>query len=109
LEFRLSTVVLAADLARRITGRVHPPPLPWALPAAAGVTIRPSSRLTLFHGTPRGPKGNIPLMLDQPIKGFGGMAERYHRLVLLVLADHLVIYGHILIGRLPSATFERKE
>lgn len=34
-----------------------------------GTRITPPARLTVFNGSPRGPKGNSPLMLEQVVKG----------------------------------------
>jgi multimeric flavodoxin WrbA len=79
LEFSLTTETPTADLSRRIsTGKTHPLPLPGPLLATTGVIIPPPSRLTLFNGSPRGRRGNTPLLLDQFAKGFGGETEMHH-------------------------------
>jgi len=79
LEFSLTTETPVAQLADRITTqRPSILPLPKRLLPTAGITISPPARLTLFNGSPRGRKGNTPLMLDQLAKGFGGPAETYH-------------------------------
>lgn len=79
LEFSLTTETLAADLVQRITAnKVHPLPLPGRLPATDGVTIPPPVRLTLFNGSPRGRRGNTPVMLEQFAKGFEGETEMHH-------------------------------
>ena len=79
LEFSLTTETPVAQLADRITTqRPSILPLPKRLLPTAGITISPPARLTLFNGSPRGRKGNTPLMLDQLAKGFGGVAETYH-------------------------------
>jgi multimeric flavodoxin WrbA len=79
LEFSLTTETPVADLARRISsGNMHTLPLPGPLAATTGVTIPSPSRLTLFNGSPRGRRGNTPLLLDQIAKGFGGETEMHH-------------------------------
>ncbi len=85
LEFSLTTETPAADLAARITAS-NPSllPLPKQPPATTGAAIRLPARLTLFNGSPRGRKGNTPLMLEQIANGFahaGGVerpVETYH-------------------------------
>lgn len=90
LEFSLTSETPPADLAARITAR-HPAALP--LPARPrpipGVTIAPPARLALFNGSPRGRKGNTPLMLEQLALGFGGPVETYH-LVQMKQTDEMV-------------------
>ncbi|MEJ2707490.1 MAG: NAD(P)H-dependent oxidoreductase [Anaerolineales bacterium] len=79
LEFSLTTTTPVEELAQRITLRdPQPLPLPKRLPPTQGTRIAPPSRLTVFNGSPRGRKGNTPLMLDQFMQGFGGPVEIYH-------------------------------
>jgi multimeric flavodoxin WrbA len=79
LEFSMTTETPAAQIADRLTTqRPSKLPLPKRLLPTTGITISPPTRLTLFNGSPRGRKGNTPLMLDQLAKGFGGMTETYH-------------------------------
>jgi hypothetical protein len=79
LEFSLTTETSIAGLALRIStpGR-RPLPLPGLLPATTGATVAPPARLTLFNGSPRGRRGNTPILLDQLAKGFGGATEMHH-------------------------------
>ena len=42
------------------------------------MTVPPPSRLTLFNGSPRGRRGNTPIMLEQFAKGFGGESSMHH-------------------------------
>ncbi len=42
----------------------------------AGVRIPPPTHLTVFNGSPRGTKGNTPLMLEQLVAGFQASGER---------------------------------
>jgi len=43
-----------------------------------GQKISPPERVTVFNGSPRGKKGNTPIMLGELMKGFGGDSETYH-------------------------------
>lgn len=46
-----------------------------------GVTIPPPARLTIFNGSPRGTKGNTPILLEQVAQGFqtgSGSVETFH-------------------------------
>jgi multimeric flavodoxin WrbA len=79
LEFSLTTDTPADEVA----GRINSPsakalPLPNRLPPSVGVPITPPVRLTFFNGSPRGRKGNTPIMLEQLAQGFGNPSETYH-------------------------------
>jgi multimeric flavodoxin WrbA len=79
LEFSLTTETPVADLARRISApTVRLLPLPGPLPATKGATVLPPAWLTLFNGSPRGRRGNTPILLEQFAKGFGGATEMHH-------------------------------
>jgi multimeric flavodoxin WrbA len=79
LAFSLTTETPVADLAKRITTPIRKlPPLPRRLPPTNGVSVSPPTRLALFNGSPRGKRGNTPIMLDQIAKGFGGLTDMYH-------------------------------
>lgn len=79
LEFALTTETPAAEIAARISSRTRRLlPLPGRLGPISGATIRPPSRLTLFNGSPRGKRGNTPIMLGEFANGFGGQAETHH-------------------------------
>ena len=54
-----------AEFPRRIA-RISP---------TQGVKIDPPTRLTIFNGSPRGRKGNTPILLDQFARGFTNTAE----------------------------------
>jgi multimeric flavodoxin WrbA len=47
-----------------------------------GQVIRPPQSLTLFNGSPRGKKGNTPIMLEQFQQGFGGETDLHHLVYL---------------------------
>jgi multimeric flavodoxin WrbA len=79
LEFSLTTESPAQDVAERITGpKPHVLPLPARLLPTRGSTVTPPARLTLFNGSPRGRRGNTPLMLEQIARGFGRSVETHH-------------------------------
>ncbi|MFZ6027120.1 MAG: NAD(P)H-dependent oxidoreductase [Chloroflexota bacterium] len=84
LEFSLTTETPVAEIAKRIAHHKSAPlPLPQRLAATVGAAIQPPARLTLFNGSPRGSKGNTPIMLGEIAKGFekpdlGKSVETYH-------------------------------
>ncbi|MEW5870819.1 MAG: NAD(P)H-dependent oxidoreductase [Chloroflexota bacterium] len=79
LEFSLTSQTPVEQLAERITTRKPTYlPLPARLGATTGAQIQPPARLTFFNGSPRGRKGNTPLMLAELARGFGGPTETYH-------------------------------
>jgi len=45
-------------------------PLPAYPSATRGVAIQPPRHLTVFNGSPRGKKGNTPILLDKFLQGF---------------------------------------
>lgn len=62
------------------------------LPPIPGVRIPPPAQLTLFNGSPRGAKGNTPVMLKQLAQGFvaagGTVTDTFH----LVRQNDLAIF-----------------
>lgn len=79
LEFLLTTDTPAVDLVNRISNRAGKPlPLPRHRLPTEGIAITPPSQITFFNGSPRGRRGNTPVMLDQLAKGFGKSAQTYH-------------------------------
>jgi multimeric flavodoxin WrbA len=78
LEFSLTTQSPIGEVAGRIANPARPLPLPRHLGPTQGVAIHPPVRLTLFNGSPRGRRGNTPIMLDQLAAGFGRPAETFH-------------------------------
>ncbi len=79
LDFMETTELDPSQLANQILtprkgGHFYqkkPAPIP-------GERITPPKRITVFNGSPRGKKGNTPLMLDELLKGFGGEYKTYH-------------------------------
>lgn len=102
LEFCLTTETPAAEVAKRITSHArHPLPLPGRLVPTAGVTVSPPSRLTLFNGSPRGKRGNTPIMLGEFAAGFGGETETHHLIQVRQMAQHVQAFAEaecVLIG-----------
>ncbi len=43
-----------------------------------GAQLAPPNKITVFNGSPRGKKGNTPIMLGEFMKGFGGDCEIHH-------------------------------
>jgi multimeric flavodoxin WrbA len=90
LEFSLTTETPVDELTARISAsKPAQLPLPERLPPTVGVTIQPPARLAFFNGSPRGRRGNSPIMLEQIAKGFGGATETYH-LVRMKETDQMV-------------------
>ena len=54
-----------------------------------GERISPPERMTVFNGSPRGKKGNTPLMLDELLKGFGGEYKTYHLIKVKDLEEQI--------------------
>jgi multimeric flavodoxin WrbA len=79
LEFSLTTDTPVDELTRLITtSKPKSLPLPAYLPPTRGITITPPSRLVLFNGSPRGRRGNTPIMLEQLARGFEKPSDTYH-------------------------------
>jgi len=90
LEFSLTSETPVSELAGRITSRKRRPlPLPGPLAAIPGETIHPPGRLTLFNGSPRGRRGNTPILLNEFAKGFGGESE-IHQLIQVKQVERFV-------------------
>lgn len=87
LEFVHTTAAPAAKTARAIlTGTRTPVVYARGLPALPGETIRPPERITFFNGSPRGKKGNTPLLAGRFLDGFAdlpGRSSESHDLVVL--------------------------
>jgi hypothetical protein len=79
LFFSLTTHTPVEDVAGWIVDtQLQPLPLPERLAPTRGTTIAPPSRLTLFNGSPRGRRGNTPIMLEQIAAGFGRPVETWY-------------------------------
>jgi len=90
LDFSLTTETPVDMIVEHITTPHRQPlPLPKGLPPTQGTRITPPAWVTFFNGSPRGRKGNTPLMLEQVAAGFGRPVETYH-LVRLKEIDQMV-------------------
>jgi NAD(P)H-dependent FMN reductase len=79
LEFSLTSRTPVDEIARRITApEPQPLPLPARLGPTRGAAVSPPARLVLFNGSPRGRRGNTPIMLEQLAAGFGRPVETFH-------------------------------
>ncbi|HOU15816.1 MAG TPA: NAD(P)H-dependent oxidoreductase [Anaerolineae bacterium] len=83
LEFAFTTEEPVDTVARAIvTQRADGVLFDRDLPPLPGARISPPTQLTIFNGSPRGAKGNTPVMLEQVARGFtaagGQVTETYH-------------------------------
>lgn len=82
LEFAFTTENSATDVTRAIVDGGASVPFERNLAPIPGVRVTPPMRLTVFNGSPRGAKGNTPVMLEQVVKGFTAdgtrTAETFH-------------------------------
>jgi hypothetical protein len=93
LEFAFTTEQSVDAVARAIVdGTADGVPFERALPPLPGARISPPAQLTLFNGSPRGAKGNTPIMLEKVGQGFsaagGTIAETLHLVRQNSLADY---------------------
>mgnify|MGYP006286124715 CR=1 FL=1 len=77
LDFSLTTEVSPGELAERISQPAEVSvSFPRDLGSTRGAEITPPRSLTLFNGSPRGRKGNTPIMLNQFGEGFASALDR---------------------------------
>lgn len=90
LEFSLTSETPVEDLINRIVGRpTSALPIKKGLSPTVGSSIIPPKHLTIFNGSPRGNKGNTPIMLNQFGKGFASVAGHTYKMHNLNrLRDH---------------------
>ena len=90
LYFSQTTETSIAGLVEQIhQTHARPLPLPKTPTPTRGVTIPAPARLTLFNGSPRGPRGNSPIFLEQLAKGFGGESEMFNLVNVKSTEAHL--------------------
>jgi len=83
LEFMETTDLDLGDLSNKIiTPRVGPHLYHKKPAPVTGEIISPPERMTVFNGSPRGKKGNTPIMLDELMKGFGRDYEIQHLIMV---------------------------
>ncbi len=83
LEFAVTTEQPVEAVARAIvTPTKDSVPFDRNLPPLPGARITPPTQLTIFNGSPRGAKGNTPVMLARVAQGFtaagGTVTETFH-------------------------------
>ncbi len=84
LEFSLDTGTAPEEVVERILGGAGTSvPYPEDLGPTKGVQISPPQKLLLFNGSPRGRKGNTPIMLTQFGEGFSGVPGHSFQLLHL--------------------------
>ena len=93
LDFMETSEISTDDLVQKI---IHPrqgPHLYQKFPQLIpGETITPPKRITVFNGSPRGKKGNTPIMLEELLKGFGGEFEIHHLVQIKKLEEQVKAY-----------------
>lgn len=90
LEISLTSDASVDELVNRIVeGSSSYLPIKKGLSPTVGVSITPPKHLTIFNGSPRGNKGNTPIMLKQFGEGFASVAgHTYEMHNLNRLNDH---------------------
>jgi len=79
LEFLITSEEDIEDLSSKIEKPYQGPHLyQKMLQPLPGTRIAPPASLTLFNGSPRGAKGNTPIMLGKFLEGFGGEGKIHH-------------------------------
>ena len=90
LEFLETTDTAPAEISARIlTPRKGPHFYQKGLLPLPGTAIFPPRRITVFNGSPRGKKGNTPIMLRELMKGFGGEYEIHDLIMTRQLEEHV--------------------
>jgi multimeric flavodoxin WrbA len=90
LEFLATMDQPVETVARQVTERKRGPHLFRRAPGPTkGARITPPGRLTVFNGSPRGRRGNTPILLGEFIKGFGGEVETHHLVRVNDLEGHV--------------------
>jgi multimeric flavodoxin WrbA len=74
LEFALTTQTSVSDLVVRFSDKpISLVPYEKRLTPTLGTLIKPPRKMTLFNGSPRGRKGNTPILLKQFGQGFASI------------------------------------
>ena len=94
LQFSLDTSQPVEKVAQAITAApqasLHPAQYPKP---TQGVKVTPPERITLFNGSPRGAKGNTPLMMEQFLKGFAANPGRSYEIFHLVHTNQIAQFA----------------
>jgi multimeric flavodoxin WrbA len=84
LEFSMLTTQTVEQVARAIATPVSAAELfKVHLKPSVGTRVALPQHLTVFNGSPRGQKGNTPLMLEQFLKGFASLPGRTYEVLHL--------------------------
>lgn len=79
LEFFETTDAPVDEITRKIiTARPGKHLFRRALGPTRGAALLPPKSITVFNGSPRGKRGNTPILLEEFVKGFGGEAIIHH-------------------------------
>lgn len=90
LDFLETTETDPAEISLRILApRKGPHLYQKGLLPLPGVAITPPKKVTVFNGSPRGKKGNTPIMLHELMKGFGGEFEIHDLIMIREIDKHL--------------------
>jgi len=90
LEFMETTDLDVGGLSNKILTPREGPHLYQKKPAPIpGEKISPPERMTVFNGSPRGKKGNTPIMLVELMKGFGRDYEIHNLIMVKDLEDQV--------------------
>jgi multimeric flavodoxin WrbA len=93
LDFVETSEAPIDDLAQKIIYPRRGPHLYQKNPQLIlGEQISPPKRITVFNGSPRGKKGNTPIMLEELLKGFGGEFEIHHLVQIKKLEEQVKAY-----------------
>jgi multimeric flavodoxin WrbA len=79
LEFLETTQLSVEQIAGKILeGKNKPHLFEQAAGLTRGVRIVPPKKITVFNGSPRGRRGNTPILLGEFMQGFGREYEMHH-------------------------------
>jgi multimeric flavodoxin WrbA len=79
LEFFETTQLSVEQVAGKILeGKKRPHLFEQTVGPTRGVGIVPPSKITVFNGSPRGRRGNTPILLGEFMQGFGRECEMHH-------------------------------
>ncbi|HOT90290.1 MAG TPA: NAD(P)H-dependent oxidoreductase [Anaerolineae bacterium] len=92
MEFVLTTEQPVTDVVHAITNGGGSVPFTPQLAPIPGVRVTPPGRLTVFNGSPRGAKGNTPLLLEHVMQGFTAAGNRTAEMFHLVRQNELESY-----------------
>jgi len=90
LEFLVTTEQPVEDVVGKIIkARKGPHLFAQAGGPVGGVGIIPPKKITVFNGSPRGRRGNTPILLGEFVKGFDGEFEVHHLIRIKDVQEHV--------------------